>query len=360
MFSYVAMEKRKRGMVETGKGSGRKDEGKERKRLEGEMQPYIENENENEKNSETMRPSHIEADNPQHPIADNPQHPVAENASPRLVSSPVEEEEDTKTWRVLQTPIKRDQHVLVDVCSPEGTLERRVFSKRKMKDDLEKYRLIRKAEWGGELSLCTVWFNKHNIRSQELASLFLVLLLLSNTQLLLRHVDTVQELTDILVAHQHAQVDLRSYSLFFQRKKHTRNRHGLDVVSLKDDLILLSLGLGDRHAFLHMDVAHTLLTKEVTDLHLGTVLVDGNVDGEVSVHETHLVAVSVSHTGDHVADVRANRSDHRDVLVQSEPEIHEHLVSLLADVHKLVGEIAVQSTTRSLHDHSSVLDENGH
>ena len=242
MFSYVAMEKRKRGMVETGKGSGRKDEGKERKRLEGEMQPYIENENENEKNSGTMRSSHIEADNPQHPVADNPQHPVAdnpqhpvadnpqhpvadnpqhpvaENSSPRLVSSPVEEEEDTKTWRVLQTPIKRDQHVLVDVCSPEGTLERRVFSKRKMKDDLEKYRLIRKAEWGGELSLCTVWFNKHNIRSQELASLFLVLLLLSNTQLLLRHVDTVQELTDILVAHQHAQVDLRGYLSLFQHK----------------------------------------------------------------------------------------------------------------------------------------------
>ena len=154
-------------MVETGKRSGRGEEGKERKRLEGEMQPYIENENENEKNSGTMRSSHIEADNPQHPVADNPQHPVAdnpqhpvaENPSPRLVSSPVEEEEDTKTWRVLQTPIKRDQHVLVDVCSPEGTLERRVFSKRKMKDDLEKYRLIRKAEWGGELSLCTVWFN---------------------------------------------------------------------------------------------------------------------------------------------------------------------------------------------------------
>ena len=155
-------------------------------------------------------------------------------------------------------------------------------------------------------------------------------------------------------------MDLRGYSLFFQRKKHTRNRHGLDVVSLKDDLILLGLGLGDRHAFLHVDVAHTLLAKEVTDLHLGTVLVDGNVDGEVSVHETHLVAVSVSHTGDHVADVRANRSDHRNVLVQSEPEIHVHLVSLLADVHKLVGEIAVQSTTRSLHDHTSVLDEHGH
>ena len=218
-------------MVETGKGSGRKEEGKETKRREGEVQPYIENEN--EKKSEAMRPSHIEtenpqhpiadnpqhpiADNPQHPVADNPQHPVAENSSPRLASSPVEDG-DTKTWRVLQTPIKRDQHVLVDVCSPEGTVERRVFSKRKMKDDLEKYRLIRKAEWGGELSLCTVWFNKHNIRSQELASLFLVLLLLSNTQLLLRHVDTVQELTDILVAHQHAQVDLRGYLSLFQRK----------------------------------------------------------------------------------------------------------------------------------------------
>ena len=113
---------------------------------------------------------------------------------------------------MLQTPIKRDQHVLVDVCTPEGAWERRIFSKRKMKDDPEKYRLIRKAEWGGELSLCTVC-NKHVIRSQELASLFLVLLLLSDTQLLLRYVDTVQELTDILVAHQHAQVNLRSYSL---------------------------------------------------------------------------------------------------------------------------------------------------
>ena len=207
MFSYVAMEKRRkggaRGMVEAGKGEGRK----ERKRLEGEMQTHIEDEN--EKKSEAMRPSHIEIE--------NPQPSIAENASPRLTSSPVEDG-DAKTWRVLQTPIKRDQHVLVDVCSPEGTLERRVFSKRKMKDDLEKYRLIRKAEWGGELSLCTVWFNKHNIRSQELASLFLVLLLLSNTQLLLRHVDTVQELTDILVAHQHAQVDLRGYLSLFQRK----------------------------------------------------------------------------------------------------------------------------------------------
>ena len=237
MFSYVAMEKRRkggaRGMVEAGKGEGRQ----ERKRLEGEMQTHIEDEN--EKKSEAMRPSHIEIE--------NPQPSIAENASPRLTSSPVEDG-DAKTWRVLQTPIKRDQHVLVDVCSPEGTLERRVFSKRKMKDDLEKYRLIRKAEWGGELSLCTVWFNKHNIRSQELASLFLVLLLLSNTQLLLRHVDTVQELTDILVAHQHAQVDLRGYSSLFQRKKHTRNRHGLDVVSLKDDLILLGLGLGHGHS----------------------------------------------------------------------------------------------------------------
>ena len=175
MFSYVAMEKRKKGgRVETGKGekgekgSGRKEEGKRG------MQMETENENENEKNSETMSQSHSKAENlahsevekPQHPIAENPQHPTTENPAhpttenptPRSTSTP--EEKEAKTWRVLQTPIKRDQHVLVDVCSPEGTLERRIFSKRKMKDDLEKYRLIRKAEWGGELSLCLVWFQQ--------------------------------------------------------------------------------------------------------------------------------------------------------------------------------------------------------
>ena len=136
-----------------------------------------------------------------------------ENQSHIQTSSPssnTENSEQERTWRVLQTPIKRDQHVLVDLCSPDGVVERRIFSKRKMKDDLEKYRLIRKAEWGGELSLCNVC-NKHSIRSQELVSLFLVLLLLSDAQFLLRHVDTIKELTDILIADQHAEVNLRGY-----------------------------------------------------------------------------------------------------------------------------------------------------
>ena len=143
-------------------------------------------------------------------------------------------------------------------------------------------------------------------------------------------------------------------------QKQTRNRNCLNIISLENDLILLRLGLGHGHALLHVDVAHTLLAKEVTDLHLGSVLVDSNVDGEVSVHEAHLVAVSVSHTGDHVANVRADGSHNRDVLVKSEPEIHVHSVSFLADVHKLVREVTVQRTTRSLHDHSSILDEHGH
>ena len=136
----------------------------------------------------------------------------------------------------------------------------------------------------------------------------------------------------------------------------TRNRHGLDVISLEDDLILLSLGLGHGHTLLHVDVAHTLLTEEVTDLHLGTVLVNGDIDGEVSVHKTHLVAVTMGHTRDHVADVRANGSHDRDVLVQSEPQIHEHFVSLLANVNELVREVTTKSATRSLHHNAAVLD----
>ena len=197
MFSYVAIEKRERGRRAN---SGEKGEERKEERENGnEIKMEAEKQTLSQANTETI--PHVGSSSPE-----NQSH--IQTSSP---SSNTENSEQERTWRVLQTPIKRDQHVLVDLCSPDGVVERRIFSKRKMKDDLEKYRLIRKAEWGGELSLCNVC-NKHSIRSQELVSLFLVLLLLSDAQFLLRHVDTIKELTDILIADQHAEVDLRGYS----------------------------------------------------------------------------------------------------------------------------------------------------
>ena len=182
------------------------------------------------------------------------------------------------------------------------------------------------------------------------------LALLSDAQLLLRHVDTVQELTDILVSHQHRLVDLSSY-LSPTLRSPTRSGHSLDVVTLQNDLILLGLGLGDSHSLQHVDVAHSLLTEEVTNLHLLSLLVDGNVDGEVSVHEAHLVAVSVGDSGHHVLDVAADRAHHSNVLVKSEPQVDDDSVALLLDVHKLVAEVAAQDATGSLDHNASVLDE---
>ena len=51
--------------------------------------------------------------------------------------------------RILNTPLKRDKHVLVEVCTKTGSTERVVVTKGKMKEESEKYRAIRKSEWGG-------------------------------------------------------------------------------------------------------------------------------------------------------------------------------------------------------------------
>ena len=140
--------------------------------------------------------------------------------------------------------------------------------------------------------------------------------------------------------------------------KRTRGGHSLNIVTLEDDLVLLSVGLDDSHSLKHVNVTHSLLTEEVTDLDLLSVLVDGDVDGEVSVHESHLVAVTTGHSGDHVADVGADGADHSNVLVESEPHVDDDLLLLLLDIHELVAEITAEDTTRSLHDHTSVLDVN--
>ena len=42
--------------------------------------------------------------------------------------------------------------MIVEMCSPSGSIEKRVYSKGKLKDNIEKYRMIRKGEWGGILS----------------------------------------------------------------------------------------------------------------------------------------------------------------------------------------------------------------
>ena len=56
-------------------------------------------------------------------------------------------EDSPMLGRIIRTPMKRDKHVILDVCTDEGALERCIVSKRKAGPVW--YRLARKATWGG-------------------------------------------------------------------------------------------------------------------------------------------------------------------------------------------------------------------
>ena len=140
--------------------------------------------------------------------------------------------------------------------------------------------------------------------------------------------------------------------------KNTRSGDLLNIVTLKNDFILLGFRLHDGDSFEHVNVTNSLLTKEVADLDLGAILVDSNVDGEVSVHKTHLVTVTMGNTGDHVLNVGTDGADDGNVLVETEPQIDDDFITFLLDINKLVREVTAESTTRSLNDDTSVLNEN--
>jgi hypothetical protein len=76
--------------------------------------------------------------------------------------------------------------------------------------------------------------------------------------------------------------------------------HQLDVVAGEDELVLDRAAALARHARQHADHAHNLLAQEVADLHARALVLNVDVDGEVGIHEAHLVLVALGHTGDHV------------------------------------------------------------
>lgn len=116
-----------------------------------------------------------------------------------------------------------------------------------------------------------------------------------------RDVQTVQELSDILISYSANLLDVGG---------------GLgDVfegVSGKDKLILDVLGLLDIDTLVHGDSSDNLLANEVTDLNLEetrfAVLGNTNVDWEMCIDVTHLVLEPLGDTGDHVLDNRLDGS----------------------------------------------------
>lgn len=126
--------------------------------------------------------------------------------------------------------------------------------------------------------------------------------LLSNDIALLRHVDTVKELSDILVSNLAALLDIRRALGDI-----------LNGVAAKDKLILLSLGNFDIDARAHDHPADDFLANEVPDLHFGAasllVLLEVDVDGEMGVDVSELVEVALGDTDDEVVKERPHGSE---------------------------------------------------
>jgi len=131
-------------------------------------------------------------------------------------------------------------------------------------------------------------------------------------------VDTVQKLTDILVLHQAGLVDQGGGA-----------RAQLDIGTLEDDLVLGRFGLHDLGIAQHINGSDNLLTQEVSNFDGLASLGDLGVDRKVVVHQTHGVTEPLGNTGDHVVNVRADSSEGRQLLGQTEEQAHFQLLSTI-------------------------------
>jgi len=163
-------------------------------------------------------------------------------------------------------------------------------------------------------------------------------------RLLVRDVDAVEELADVLVLNEDALLDLGGGL-----------RDELEVVSLHGDLVLLPR-LDALDAGRHRDSANVLLPEEITHLHRRSIVLDGDVDGEMGVDGLHLVAISVRHALDHVFDVADDGPHGGDVFAVAEPLLRlEPLFSDHLDVQLGVLEGLSENSPLALDGDGSVV-----
>lgn len=160
---------------------------------------------------------------------------------------------------------------------------------------------------------------------------------------LLRDVNTIKELTQILLADVGGTLDLGG----------GEGDEG-NVVATELDLVLDVSGSDVLDALGDFDLADALLSKEVTDL--DGVAGEGDVDGEMRVDEAHLVEEAASDADDHVVDVRADGADAGELGTLGEPKVDADLLADLLEVHVDVLEVAGELTAGSLDGDASGLD----
>jgi hypothetical protein len=168
---------------------------------------------------------------------------------------------------------------------------------------------------------------------------------LINHVALLRDVETVQELPDILVPHPANLLDVRSAL-----------RDSLERVTEKDQLILLVLRDLSLDTGLHHDIPDDLLADEVTDLDLPVaslgVLVQVDVDGKMGVDVAHLVLEPLGHASDEVVDDGPDGTEGGNVLADAMVDLDANQVLLGGreadgDVAQVLDELAAGALDRN-------------
>ena len=165
-----------------------------------------------------------------------------------------------------------------------------------------------------------------------------------------RHVNPIEELPDILVTNKRSSPAHRA-----------RERDLLDIVTFDDELVLDgSVATGDRATVLHGDNTGELLSNKVTDLEDLAVIDNVDVDGEMSVHQPHLVPEALGHTSHHVLDVRRKGPDARQLLPLRVPRPDHNVLAVRRDLHGLVAELARERSAGAGDGHLPGLDGHSH
>lgn len=96
----------------------------------------------------------------------------------------------------------------------------------------------------------------------------------------------------------------------------------------------------------HVHNTHALLAKEISDLNFGASVLDVSIDGEMCVHQPHLVQKALGDPGDHVLNMGCGGSDGRQVFSLAKMAVHPDLFDSLfleqVQVHRQVFEVPLQ------------------
>ena len=154
---------------------------------------------------------------------------------------------------------------------------------------------------------------------------------------LLRDVNSVEELTQILLPDVGSLLNLGG-----------GKGDQSEVVTTELNLVLDVVGAHVIDSVAKLDFTDTLLSKEVADFH--DLSGDGYIDGEMGVDEAHLVDEATGDSNNHVVDVGHDGPNASELLLGGEPEVKAELLALTDElkVHVGVLEAADELSTGSL------------